>query len=178
MKPETIALFFPTTGLFYKKETGGFNAATIEEATPVPNDSVTIAFIKAHYLHPEKIEVREFPTTAPVFTADDLPKLAEALAALPSPDNAHLNPHINGSIRARKTYHKGSSRSYRFGDYRIEVTVSRNSRKQGCGFRKVTTCTNFDLINHTKGEHSYINSGGLKAALAKITKIEMTRHGL
>lgn len=163
--------------LFYNKDLGGFSETDKSKATRLDVATSQAAFIKAHFQRPEFIV--EVPlTVAPPFTAQDLPKLAEALAAAPSPENAHLNPHLNGTLRPVKVYHHKTSRTYRFGDWKIEVCSWTESRKQGCGFRKSRTVTQFDLRNHKLCRNEYMLTGGLKAAVEKIIKIEMQRHGL
>lgn len=161
--------------LFYNEDLGGFSETDKSKATRLDVATSQAAFIKAHFQRPEVIV--EVPlTVAPPFTAQDLPKLAEALAAAPSPANAHLNPHLNGTLRPVKSYHGRGMRTYRFGDWRIEITTRTESRKQGCGFRKTSTVTNFDLCNTKTGQTAPFGSGGLKAAVDCIMKTEMKRH--
>ncbi len=145
--------------LFYNKDLGGFSEPDKNKATRLDVGTSQPAFIRAHFQNPQFI-------------------VEVALEESPTPDNAHLNPHINGTLRPVKIYDNRGSRTYRFGDWKIEVCSRTHSRKQGCGFRKTVTETNFDLRNVKLGYFEYIMTGGLKAAVARIAKLEMKRHGL
>jgi len=163
------------SNLFYSKERGGFSETDKSKATRLDAGTSQPAFIKAHFQRPEFIVEVPLAVAAP-FTAQDLPKLAEAIAAAPSPENAHLNPHLNGTLRPVKSYHGRGMRTYRFGDWRIEITTRTESKKRGCGFRKTSTITNFDLCNTKTGQTAPFGTGGLKAAVDYIMKTEMKRH--
>lgn len=159
-------------GCYYNRDLGGFSETDPAKATSL-DSAAQVAFVKAHFQHPEFIEV----VPASRFATPPTP----ALDAPPTPDNAHLNQHINGS--AKLIAHpvvRWDERTYTFGAWHI-TCYKWNQNKGAHPYLRSTRPNYVPMWNafHAGSREQFSSEdGGIKLAVKKIIRHEMRRHGL
>jgi hypothetical protein len=148
--------------LFYNKDLGGFSEPNKDNATRLDAGTSQPAFIRAHFQNPQFIV--EVP-------------LVEA----PTPDNAHLNPHINGTIKRRAIpSNRWDYKTYIFGDWSI-TCYQYNQNKGAHSYLRSTRPDYVPLwnaYNKATKESFECKDGGIKRAQKMIVRHEMKRHGI